>query len=64
MKLTKKQIDIIRENTPKELKGQHLSVWDRLGYYQKTGANWSYVAGYVEHNGQKVLVVTVFGEVV
>lgn len=64
MKLTKKQIEIIRENTPKELKGLHNSFIEDFGYYQKSGANWSYLAGYVEYNGLRILVVKVFGEII
>lgn len=60
MKLTKKQINIIRENTDPTLKGQHKSIWTTLGYFTPAGANWSYIAGYtVDHE----LVVTRFGEV-
>ena len=65
MKLTKKQIEIIKENTPKALKGQQIGSMsiDYLGYYQKASANWRYIAGFTDYNGVKVLVVTVFGEV-
>jgi len=61
MNLSKKQIDIIIENTPKELKGKHRSFDSDLGHYMKYGANWSYQAGYVSHNNNQVLVVKVFG---
>lgn len=60
MKLTKKQIDLIIKNTKKELKGTSASIAQTLGYFQKAGANWSYVAGWT-YNGD--LVVTVFGTV-
>lgn len=38
-------------------------IYTTLGYYQKYGANWSYVAGYVLYKNQYVLVVTVFGTI-
>lgn len=60
MKLTKKQINIIRENTPEELKGTQPYIIATLGYFTPAGANWSWRAGYTDH-GQ--LVVTRFGEV-
>lgn len=60
MKLTKKQIDTIIENTKKELKGTQQSLHTELGYYTKSCANWSYCAGWT-YDGE--LVVTVFGEV-
>ena len=71
MKLTKQQIDIIRENTPKELKGRtDLSMIADLGRYQKAGANWSYKAGWVQYlmddieaYRTKVLVVMMYGEI-
>ena len=63
MKLTRQQINIIVENTPQELKGQQMRLEIDFGSYMKSNANWSYRAGYVKHNGQMVLVVTVFGEV-
>ena len=64
MRLTKKQIEIIRENTPKELKGQHASIEQDFGYFMKSGANWAYCAGYITRNNTKYLVVTVFGEII
>ncbi len=63
MNLTKKQIDIIREKTPKELKGKQMSIWTTLGYHRPVNANWSYVAGYVQYKKSFVLVVTLFGEI-
>lgn len=60
MKLTKKQIEIIREQTKKELKGTHQSISVTLGWYTPSQANWSYLAGWT-YNGD--LVVTRFGEV-
>ena len=63
MKLTKKQIETIKANTPEELKGLQVYLWDTLGYYQKTGANWSYVVGYTTYKGVMLPVVTMFGEV-
>lgn len=63
MSLTRKQIEIIIENTPKELKGKQMSLNAILGYYQKSNANWSYRVGYVQHKKQNILVVTMFGEI-
>ena len=60
MKLTKKQIEDIREMTKKELKGTQKSICKTLGYFQPLGANWSWVAGWT-YEGD--LVVTRFGEV-
>ncbi len=60
MKLTKKQIDIIRAHTPEELKGTQTTISQTLGYFQPYEANWSYLAGWT-YDG--VLVVTRFGEV-
>ena len=60
MKLTKKQIDAIRAHTPEELKGKQVHFAETLGYFQKSGANWSYIAGWT-YDG--ALVVTRFGEV-
>ena len=65
MKLTRKQIDIIRLYTPEELKGTQLKGWAgyTLGLYTPSGANWSYIAKYIDYNGAPVLVVTRFGEI-
>ncbi len=63
MSLTKKQIDIIRKNTPEKLKGKQMSLEQTLGYYRPYSANWSYCAGYVEYKGVMILIVTVFGKV-
>jgi len=60
MNLTKKQINLIIENTKKELKGTFTSISKILGYFQKADANWSYQAGWDHENN---LIVTVFGEV-
>ena len=60
MNLTKKQIELIRENTPEELKGYYVSIKTTLGYFQPSGANWRWVAGWT-YEGQ--LVVTRFGEI-
>jgi hypothetical protein len=65
MKLTRKQIDVIRLYTPEELKGKQASGWSgyTLGLYTPSGANWSYIAKYIDYNGTPVLVVTRFGEI-
>ena len=63
MNLTKKQIDVIRSMTPVKLKGQQVSFVCTLGYFQPLGANWSYVAGYINYKGLNILVVTRFGEI-
>lgn len=60
MRLTKKQIEIIRENTKAELKGKQATLYTILGYYQPSGANWSYQAGWT-YEGD--LVVVRFGEI-
>lgn len=60
MKLTKKQIEIIREQTKKELKGKQKSICIILGWHTPSQANWSYLAGWT-YDGD--LVVTRFGEV-
>lgn len=60
MKLTKKQIEIIINHTPKELKGTFPVIHCELGYYMKSDANWSYHAGYTADG---FLVVTVYGQV-
>lgn len=64
MKLTYKQINIIRRNTPEFLKGFHYSFIEDFGHFQKSGANWSYLAGYIEVEGVRYLVVKVFGEII
>lgn len=68
MKLKKKQIEIIRRNTPAEIVGkqrQHINAQyiEKLGYYQPTNTNWSYVAEYISYKGQPLLIVTRFGEI-
>jgi hypothetical protein len=64
MKLTRKQIDIIREHTPQELKGkQGYSFVTDFGYYTPSQANWSYLAGYINYNNNYILVVKRFGEI-
>ena len=68
MKLTKKQIEMIRANTPDEIKGKQVSsineaYGDTLGYYQPSQANWAYTAQYITYKGAKYLVVTRFGEI-
>ena len=61
MKLTKKQIEIIREQTPAELRGTRPFIIQTLGYFMPSGANWSYIAGFTFDG---VLVVTRYGAVV
>ena len=61
MKLSKKQITTIIENTPSELKGTHAPFESEFGWFMRYGANWSYQAGYITHKGGLVLVVRVFG---
>ena len=68
MKLTKKQIEIIRKNTPNEIKGMQRAnikaeYLGEFGYYQPSGANWAYIAEYIKYNGQPLLIVTQFGEI-
>lgn len=68
MKLTRKQIEIIRKNTPTELVGkqrQSANVFylGEFGYFQPAGANWSYIAELVKYNNQPLLIVTSFGEI-
>ena len=68
MKLTKKQIEIIRRNTPAEIVGkerQHIDAQyiEKLGYFQPESANWSYIAEYISYKGQPLLIVTRFGEI-
>lgn len=58
MKLTKKQIEIIIEQTRKDIKGKSASLYKTLGYYMPSNANWSYQAGWT-YEGD--LVVTQFG---
>lgn len=60
MKLTKKQIETIRRNTPEELKGKQENLVETLGYYTPAGANWSYRAGWTAAGA---FVVTRFGEI-
>ena len=60
MNLTKKQIELIIENTPEELKGYYESIKTILGSFRPAGANWCWVAGWT-CEGQ--LVVTRFGEI-
>lgn len=63
MKLTKKQIDMIRAHTPPELKGRtdrDVQINETLGLYYRPDWNWCYQAGW-KRDGH--LVVTRFGEV-
>ena len=60
MKLTKKQIDLIRANTPEALKGTFQSIATPLGDYYLSNANWGYHAGWTKDG---VLLVTRFREV-
>lgn len=67
--MTRKQINLIRETTPNELKGHQISRTDckrleTVGRCQKSSANWSDIVELVEYNGNKILVVTRFGEVI
>lgn len=64
MNLTKKQIDIIRELTPKKLIGKQISSYRTLGYYRPYSANWAYEACWVEYKGTLYLVVRQFGQIV
>lgn len=60
MKLTKKQIETIRRNTPEELKGKQAHIVETLGYYTPAGANWSWRAGWTMDG---LFVVTRFDEI-
>jgi hypothetical protein len=66
MKLTKKQIDLIIENTPSDLHGQPVRGLNNgeLGYYSPANANWAYHAVFIDYNGGSVLVATRFGHIV
>lgn len=62
MKLSKKQIEMIINNTPSALKGAQIGFQgDIFGMYQKSGANWCYISVYIDYNGIRVLVVKQFG---
>lgn len=68
MKLTKKQVKIIRQNTPVEIVGrQRASIYAQylgeFGYFRPANANWAYIAEYIKYNGQPLLIVTQFGEI-
>lgn len=65
MNLTKKQIEIIIENTPRELKGVNMAytIAD-FGYYRPSYANWAYHACYIRYKGLMILVVKQFGQIV
>ena len=60
-RLTRKQTNLIIENTPEQLIGTQAHIHSVLGAYSKSDANWSYVAGWTADGD---LVVTRFGEVV
>ena len=60
MKLTRKQIDIIIEQTREELKGKAASIKTTLGYYTPKQANWSYIVGWTWDGD---LVCTRFGHI-
>lgn len=68
MKLTKKQIEIIRQNTPAEIVGKQMAsigaqYLREFGYFKPANANWVYVAKYIRYNGHSLLIVTQFGEI-
>lgn len=68
MKLTKKQIETIRQNTPAELVGKQRArisaqYLGEFGYFKPSNANWAYIAEYIKYNGQPLLIVTQFGEI-
>lgn len=63
MKLSRKQIDLIRANTPEKHKGKQAFIVESFGYFMPACANWSYRAGWAEIDGERVLVVTRFGKV-
>ena len=58
MKLTRKQVTAIIAHTPQELKGKQDHLTEELGYYQPSGVNWSYRAGWTYEGN---LVVLYFG---
>lgn len=63
MKLTKKQMQKIIDNTPEHLKGLAVgstALVEELGDYQPQDANWSFRAGWL-NSGE--LVVLQFGTV-
>ena len=65
MKIKMREIKLIMANTPNEIKGrQDLYTVEDYGYFTPANANWSYRAGWVEYNGNKILVVKQFGEIV
>ena len=68
MKLTKKQIEIIKKNTPAEIVGKQRSIINaeylgEFGHFGPAYANWAYIAEYIKYNGQALLIVTQFGEI-
>lgn len=68
MKLTKKQIEIIRHNTPAEIVGKQRATINaeylgKFGYFRPINANWAYIAEYIKYNGCPLLIVTQFGEI-
>lgn len=60
MKLTRKQIELVRQMTKCWLVGKHVSISTTLGYYQPSNANWCYIVGWTSEGD---LVCTRFGKV-
>ena len=60
MNLTKKQINLIIDHTPAELKEKQVTIFESLGSYSRPEWNWGYRAGWT-YDGK--LVVTCFGVV-
>jgi len=58
--MTKQEINKIIEMTKPNLKGKQVTIYIALGYFQKSGANWYYCAGWTNDGD---LVVTVHGQV-
>ena len=67
MKTTKRNIDEIRQFTPKELKGKtrlDFTYYKDVGYYAPSNANWCYIVAIVDYNGYLTSVVLQFGVIV
>ena len=67
MKATRKEIELIRGNTPQNLRGKEITSFPEgieLGYYMPSTANWRYQIWMILLDGTMSEVVVRFGHII
>ncbi|MEG2831908.1 MAG: hypothetical protein RR832_05795 [Bacilli bacterium] len=63
--LTRNQINQVIRNTPENLKGLNINdfIHEELGSFTKSNIGWICICYFINYNGLKIIVATVYGEI-